>query len=85
MSTRGSREPRLHLFNHHTGKSLCGRAVERYGPWVTTDTIDVNCGVCGTELRRITSAVSTMVDDLGGKVFRAILEDAGAFARLGGE
>ena len=69
------------LWNHHTGKSLCGRQVDRLGPGVTTDVSSVTCNVCRTEIGRLTSYIEELVDGLGGRVFYGILEDAGVFDR----
>ena len=84
MTTLRAREPRLHLWNHHTGKSICGRQVDRLGQGVTTDVSSVTCNVCRTEIGRLTSYIEELVDGLGGKVFHGILEDAGVFDRLAG-
>ena len=62
MTTLRSREPRLHLWNHQTGKSICGRQVDRFGPGVTTDVSSVNCKACRTEIGRLTS----YIEDLAG-------------------
>ena len=45
MTTLRDGELRLHLWNHHTGKSICGREVKRFGPGVTTDVFSVTCNV----------------------------------------
>ena len=45
MTTLRDREPWLHLWNHHTGKSICGRQVDRFGPGVTTDISSATCNV----------------------------------------
>ena len=84
MPTLRAREQRLHLWNHHTGRSVCGRQVDRSGPGVTTDVSSVTCNVCRTEIGRLTSYIEEMADGLGGRVFHGILEEAGVFDRPGG-
>ena len=62
MTTLRSRELRLHLWNHHTGKSICGRQVDRFSLGVTTDVSSVTCKACRAEIGQLTS----YIEDLAG-------------------
>ena len=77
------REPRLHVFNHETGKAVCGRPVERFGPLVTSDVLDVTCLVCENEVRRWGRQVTALLHSVDRKVFLSILETAGVETRAG--
>jgi short-subunit dehydrogenase involved in D-alanine esterification of teichoic acids len=70
-------EPKLHLFNYSRGKSLCGRQVERYGPQVTSDCLDVTCEVCQVERQRMVRQLQELHETLHPKVLVLVLEDAG--------
>ena len=72
-----ARHPKLHAFNHHTHKAVCGRQVEQFGPLVASNVLDVTCQVCTVELDRWTRQVSGVVEAAGPKVFPCILSNAG--------